>query len=71
MFKNLIIIFISFVLAIPIFAQEQSRESAAVDPTASQWSLQLAYEGFNDYRYIDTRGVGNNGFFQFRFVAPL
>jgi hypothetical protein len=71
MFKYLIIIFITLVFTIPIFAQDQSRESAAVDPTAAQWSLQLAYEGFNDYRDIDTRGVGNNGFFQFRFVAPL
>ena len=71
MFKNAFIFFITFILALPIFAQEQSRESAAVDPTASQWSLQLAYEGFNDYKEIETRGEGNNGFFQFRFVAPL
>ena len=71
MFKNLIIIFISFVLAIPIFAQDQSRESAAVDPTAAQWSFQFAYEGFFDYKEIETRGKGNQGFFQFRMVAPL
>jgi hypothetical protein len=71
MLKNLIIIFISFVIAIPIFAQEQSRESAAVDPTASQWSFQFAYEGFFDYKEIETRGKGNKGFFQFRMVAPL
>ncbi len=71
MFKNSIIFFITFMLALPIFAQEQSRESAAVDPTASQWSLQLAYERFFDFKEIETRGEGNNGFFQFRFVAPL
>jgi len=71
MFKNLIIIFISFVLAIPIFAQEQSRESAAVDPTAAQWSFQLAYEGQFDYKDPEVRGEGNKGFFQFRLVAPL
>ena len=71
MFKFSILILVTFILSISIVAQEQSRESAAVDPTASQWSLQLAYEGFNDYRDVDTRGVGNNGFFQFRFVAPL
>ena len=71
MFKNALIILSVLILAIPIHAQEQSRESAAVDPTASQWSLQFAYEGFFDYKEIETRGEGNNGFFQFRFVAPL
>ncbi|MCK5619761.1 MAG: hypothetical protein KAJ17_10190, partial [Candidatus Krumholzibacteria bacterium] len=30
-------------------AQEQSRESMAVDATASQWSFQFAVEGFFDY----------------------
>jgi len=59
------------ILTFLTYAQEQSRESAAVDPTASQWSLQFAYEGFNDYQEIETRGEGNNGFFQFRMVAPL
>jgi len=71
MFKNALIILIILIPAIPIHAQEQSRESAAVDPTASQWSLQFAYEGFFDYKEVETRGEGNNGFFQFRFVAPL
>lgn len=71
MLKNSFIFLITFILALPIFAQEQSRESAAVDPTASQWSLQFAYEGFYDYKEIETRGEGNNGFFQFRMVAPL
>ena len=71
MFRKSIIIFISLVLTIPILAQEQSRESAAVDPTASQWSLQFAYEGQYDYQDIETRGEGPKGFFQFRMVAPL
>ena len=52
-------------------AQEQSRESAAVDPTAAQWSFQLAYEGNYDYRDVDIRGEGNKGFLQFRLVAPM
>ncbi len=56
MFKNALIILSVLILAIPIYAQEQSRESAAVDPTASQWSLQFAYEGFFDYKEIETRG---------------
>ena len=71
MFKNALIILSVLILAIPIYAQEQSRESAAVDPTAAQWSLQFAYEGQFDYKEVETRGEGNNGFFQFRFVAPL
>ncbi|UCH66374.1 MAG: hypothetical protein JSW63_04395 [Ignavibacterium sp.] len=68
---TILIIILLLVLTISPFAQEQSRESAAVDPTAAQWSLQFAYEGFYDYKETDTRGEGNNGFFQFRFVAPV
>jgi len=71
MFRKSIIIFISLVFTIPIFAQKQSRESEAVDPTASQWSFQFAYEGQYDYQDVETRGEGPKGFFQFRFVAPL
>jgi hypothetical protein len=60
-------------------AQEQSRESMAVDATASQWSFQFAYEGFSDYKddSLDTDGgkvvrpEGNKGFLQFRMVAPI
>ena len=54
----------------------QSRESMAIDATASQWSYQFAVEGFFDYR-DDTlasgvpRPEGNKGFLQFRMVAPL
>jgi hypothetical protein len=56
--------------------QEQSRESMAVDATASQWSFQFAYEGFFDYKTDEiapgvTRPEGNKGFLQFRFVAPI
>ena len=68
--KSIILIFFAF-LVCSIYAQEQSRESAAVDPTAAQWSLQFAYEKFFDYKEKDIRGEGNSGFFQFRMVAPL
>ena len=54
-----------------LIAQEQSRESAAVDPTAAQWSFQLAYEGNYDYQEPEIRGEGNKGFLQFRLVAPI
>ena len=50
MFRISFIFFFTFTLALPIFAQEQSRESAAVDPTAAQWSFQFAYEGQFDYK---------------------
>jgi hypothetical protein len=57
-------------------AQEQSRESMAVDATATQWSFQFAYEGKFDYKTdsLDSGGYrpeGERGFFQFRLVAPV
>lgn len=66
----------SVFLILPLQAQEQSRESMAVDATAAQWSFQVAYEGFFDYK-DDTlnsgipRPEGNKGFLQFRMVAPI
>jgi hypothetical protein len=60
----------------PIAAQEQSRESMALDNTAAQWSLQFAYQANTDYRQ-DTlanglaRPEGNKGYFQYRMVAPI
>jgi hypothetical protein len=66
---------ISGALAAAASAQEQSRESMAVDATAAQWSFQFAYEGKFDYRtdMVDgmTRPEGEKGFLQFRFVAPI
>ena len=52
-----------------VTAQEQSRESMAVDATATQWSFQLAYDGAFDYRTDDIspglqRPSSNKGFFQ-------
>jgi len=64
------------VSVVSVVAQEQSRESMAVDATASQWSYQLAAQGFFDYK-TDTldngqvRPEGNKGFLQFRLVAPI
>jgi len=57
-------------------AQEQSRESAALDNTASAWSFQLAYQAMPEYRDDilangDTRPEGNKGYVQFRVVAPI
>jgi hypothetical protein len=57
-------------------AQEQSRESAALDNTAAQWSFQFAYQGMPDYRQDtlatgEVRPEGNKGYFQYRMVAPM
>jgi hypothetical protein len=64
------------IAAAPLAAQEQSRESMALDNTAAQWSLQFAYQRMFDYRQDtlatgDVRPEGNKGFFQFRMVAPI
>lgn len=57
-------------------AQEQSRESAALDNTAAQWSFQFAYQAMPDYRQDtlasgEVRPEGNKGYFQYRMVAPM
>jgi hypothetical protein len=55
---------------------EQSRESMAVDATASQWSFQFAYQWMPDY-YDDilsdgtTRPAGMDNYAQLRIVAPI
>ena len=63
------LIVVALVFAWSASAQEQSRESMAVDATAAQWSFQFAGEKFFDYK--EGRPEGNNGFLQFRLVAPL
>lgn len=58
-----------------IESTEQSRESMAVDATATQWSFQLAYQAMPDY-YDDLvdgepRPVGTDDYIQLRVVAPV
>ena len=58
-----------------IQSAEQSRESMAVDATATQWSFQLAYQAMPDY-YDDlvngvTRPEGTDDYIQLRVVAPV
>jgi len=67
---------IAVLLPATAFCQEQSRESSAADSTATQWSLQFAYQGlpvWNDDEISPgvTRPEGEQGFLQFRMVAPL
>jgi hypothetical protein len=63
-------------LPLPAMAQEQSRESAATDATASAWSFQFAYQAMPNYRQDtlangDLRPEGNKGYLQYRMVAPI
>jgi hypothetical protein len=63
-------------LPVGALAQEQSRESAALDNTAAAWSFQLAGQAMRDYRQDtlasgEVRPEGNRGYAQFRVVAPI
>lgn len=54
---------------------EQSRESQAMDATATQWSFQAAYQSMPDY-FDDIvngspRPAGLDNYFQLRVVAPV
>ena len=53
----------------------QSRESMAVDATATQWSFQLAYQSmpsyYDDIVNGDTRPAGMSNYWQLRIVAPI
>ena len=54
---------------------EQSRESQAMDATATQWSFQAAYQSMPDY-FDDIvngspRPAGLDNYFQLRVVAPI
>lgn len=62
-----------------VFAQEeeseQSRESMAMDATATQWSYQFAYQSMPDYYNDQVNGVprkaGLDNYAQLRIVAPI
>jgi hypothetical protein len=68
---------------LPICAQEeeadaaaQSRESMAMDATATQWSFQFAYQWMPDYHTDQlsdgtTRPLGLDNYAQLRIVAPI
>jgi len=77
--KLLIIVFCFFTIG--AFAQDeesadaQSRESAAMDATATQWSFQFAYQSMPQY-YDDLvngepRQPGLDNYVQLRVVAPI
>src|SRR5210317_2462096 len=77
--RNLLIIVFGF-FTIGLFAQEddadaQSRESAAMDATATQWSFQFAYQSMpqyhNDLVNGEPRSPGLDNYLQVRVVAPI
>ena len=68
--------FVCLCLPFTAEAQEQSRESAALDNTAAAWSFQFAYQAMPDYRQDtlasgEVRPEGNKGYVQYRMVAPV
>ncbi len=70
---------IAILVSLNSFAQEesegQSRESMAMDATATQWSFQFAYQAMPDYFNDDVNGsprrAGLDNYLQFRVVAPI
>lgn len=74
-FHITMLILIAMLFTLPLMAQEQSRESMAMDATASQWSFQAAYQWMPDY-YDDIvngnpRPAGLDNYLQLRIVAPV
>jgi len=77
--KKLTFIAFAFFAFFTLYCQEeeaeQSRESQAMDATATQWSFQLAYQWMPDY-HTDTvngepRRKGLDNYVQLRVVAPI
>ena len=76
--RTFLVIF-SILWAYSLNAQDeegQSRESMAVDATASQWSFQAAYQLMPDYHNDilsdgSTRPAGMDNYAQLRIVAPI
>ncbi|NOR86891.1 MAG: hypothetical protein GQ527_04730 [Bacteroidales bacterium] len=79
--KKIILIIIIGLWSFSIYSQEeekssgQSRESAAMDATATQWSFQLAFQSMPDYHNDLVNGVprspGLDNYLQLRVVAPI
>ena len=78
--KRLLLSTLLIVIFLPGFSQDdeegQSRESMAVDATATQWSFQFAYQWMPDYHDDilsdgSTRPAGLDNYAQLRIVAPI
>jgi len=77
--KLTLLLLLAGVISISLYSQDeegQSRESMAVDATASQWSFQFAYQFMPDYHNDilsdgNTRPAGMDNYAQLRIVAPI
>lgn len=78
--KRLILLLTIGLVSTLAFAQEgesegQSRESQAMDATATQWSFQFAYQSMPSYYNDDVNGsprrAGLDNYVQLRVVAPI
>ena len=80
--KKVILIILLGLWSMALYAQEdttavegQSRESMAMDATATQWSYQVAYQLMPDYYNDDVNGsprkAGLDNYLQIRIVAPI
>jgi len=78
--KHILLFILAGFMSIPVFGQGeeegQSRESMAVDATATQWSFQLAYQWMPDYHQdmindSTKRPLGLDNYLQLRIVTPI
>ncbi len=80
--KKIVLLIIVGFWSVSLYAQEdttivegQSRESMAMDATATQWSYQVAYQLMPDYYNDDVDGsprrAGLDNYLQIRVVAPI
>jgi len=78
--KQLVLIILAGIISLALYSQEeeanaQSRESQAMDATATQWSFQFAYQMMPDYHDDLVNGIprsaGLDNYLQMRVVAPI
>jgi len=78
--KKLTLILLAIAASFSLYSQDeeegQSRESAAMDATATQWSFQFAYQSMPQYHDDllangQSRQPGLDNYFQVRVVAPI
>jgi hypothetical protein len=77
--KRLLLLIMAGIIGLSLSAQDdeggQSRESQAMDATATQWSFQFAYQSMPDYHTDMVNGnqrpKGLDNYVQLRIVAPV
>ena len=77
--KQILFLLMTGMISFSLYSQEeepqQSRDSQAMDATASQWSFQLAYQWMPQYYTDEVNGnprpLGLDNYAQLRIVAPI